>query len=85
MNGVLDITHYSDELNRSWMFRSVGYGQGSDFWKNVVSELRMANFDGALSIEHEDCLMSGREGLKKAIECLKSVVLYEERGAMYWA
>lgn len=85
LNGVLDITHYSDELNRSWMFCSVGYGQGSDFWKNVVSELRMANFDGALSIEHEDCLMSGREGLKKAIECLKSVVLYEERGAMYWA
>ncbi len=85
VNGVLDITHYSDEQNRSWMFRSVGYGQGTDFWKHVVSELRMAGFEGALSIEHEDSLMSGREGLTKAIQCLKDVVLREDRGSMYWA
>lgn len=85
VNGVLDTTHYSDEINRSWIFRSVGYGQGTDFWKNIVSELRLAGYDGALSIEHEDSLMSGNEGLKKAITCLKSVVLTEDRGNMYWA
>lgn len=85
VNGVLDTTHYSDEINRSWIFRSVGYGQGLDFWKHVVSELRMAGYDGALSIEHEDSLMSGNEGLTKAIECLKSVILKEDRGTMYWA
>lgn len=79
INGVLDLACDGDPRGRSWMFRSVGYGQGTDFWKNIVSELRMAGFDGALSIEHEDPLMSVKEGLEKAVECLKGVVLYEEQ------
>lgn len=29
--------------------------------------------------------MSGREGLLKAIQCLKNVLIYEDRGNMYWA
>ena len=30
VNGVLDTQHYSEELTRSWIFRSVGYGHGED-------------------------------------------------------
>lgn len=26
INGVLDTKHYGDEINRSWLFRTVGYG-----------------------------------------------------------
>jgi sugar phosphate isomerase/epimerase len=85
MNGVLDTTHYGDELNRSWIFRTVGYGHGEDYWKDIVSELRLAGYDYAISIEHEDSLMSGNEGLLKAIGCLKNVLLFEDRGSMYWA
>lgn len=85
LNGVLDTTHYSDEINRSWIFRSVGYGNSESFWKDIVSELRLAGYDYVLSIEHEDSLMSGNEGLQKAIQCLKNVLLFEERGSMYWA
>ncbi len=85
MNGVLDTTHYGNELERSWIFRSVGYGHGEDYWKAIVSELRLAGYDYAISIEHEDSLMSGREGLLKAIQCLKNVLIFEERGNMYWA
>ena len=29
--------------------------------------------------------MSVKEGLEKAIECLKSVLVYEKAGAMWWA
>lgn len=85
VNGVLDTKHYSDESNRSWIFRSVGYGHGEDYWKNIISHLRMVNYDYAISIEHEDSLMSGKEGLLKAISCLKNVLLYEDKGSMYWA
>ncbi len=85
LNGVLDTTHYADEINRSWIFRSVGYGHGEEYWKAVISELRLAGYDYAISIEHEDSLMSGKEGLLKAIQCLKNVLIYEERGNMYWA
>ena len=85
VNGVLDTTHYSDEANRSWIFRAVGYGSGYEFWRDVVSELRLAGYDHALSIEHEDSLMSGNEGLTKAIQCLKDVLFFEEKGGMFWA
>lgn len=85
LNGVLDTKHYADEVNRSWIFRAVGYGHGEEYWKAIVSELRMAGYDYVLSIEHEDSLMSGREGLLKAISCLKNVLMFEDRGSMYWA
>lgn len=85
INGVLDTTHYGQELERSWIFRTVGYGHGEDYWRDIVSQLRMVGYDYAISIEHEDGLMSGREGLEKAISFLKNVLIYEDRGAMYWA
>ncbi|NLP35535.1 MAG: sugar phosphate isomerase/epimerase [Clostridiales bacterium] len=85
INGVLDTTHYGDEINRSWIFRSVGYGHGEDYWKAIASELRLAGYDYAVSIEHEDSLMSGNEGLLKAIKCLQNVLIFEDRGEMFWA
>jgi sugar phosphate isomerase/epimerase len=85
MNGVLDTEHYGKELNRSWIFRTVGYGHGVDFWKAVISELRLAGYDYAISIEHEDSLMSSNEGLNKAIACLKDVLIFEDKGEMFWA
>ena len=85
MNGVLDTTHYGEELERSWIFRTVGYGHGEDYWKNIISQLRMVGYDYAISIEHEDGLMSGKEGLEKAIRILQNVLIHEDRGAMYWA
>lgn len=85
MNGVLDTGHYGDEINRSWIFRAVGYGHGEEYWKAIISELRLAGYDYAISIEHEDSLMSGKEGLLKAIGCLKNVIMFEDRGNMFWA
>jgi sugar phosphate isomerase/epimerase len=85
MNGVLDTEHYGKELNRSWIFRTVGYGHGVDFWKAIISELRLVGYDYAISIEHEDSLMSSNEGLNKAIACLKDVLIFEDKGEMFWA
>jgi sugar phosphate isomerase/epimerase len=85
VNGVLDVKSYTDEINRSWIFRTVGYGHGADFWNDFVSTLRMAGFDGALSIEHEDSLMSPMEGLQKAVAFLKGVIITQSPGEAYWA
>ena len=84
-NGVLDTKHYADEINRSWIFRTVGYGHGEEFWRNFVSTLRLIGYDGALSIEHEDSLMSMMEGFGKAVDFLKAILLREKVGAMWWA
>ena len=39
VNGVLDTKPYGEESNRSWIFRTVGYGQGSEFWTDFISTL----------------------------------------------
>jgi sugar phosphate isomerase/epimerase len=85
LRGVLDTNHYSDEKNRAWIFRTCGYGHGASWWKEFLSTLRICGYDGALSIEHEDSLMSPGEGLSKAAEFLNSIVLNEPKGSMWWA
>lgn len=84
-HGVLDTKHYGDEIHRSWIFRSVGYGHDYQVWKDMMSALRMVCYDDAISIEHEDSLMTPNEGLQKAIAFLKEVLMYEDKGAMWWA
>ena len=83
--GVLSTGHYSDVLNRSWTFRTVGYGLSEQEWKNFVSMLRMVGYDGVLSIEHEDMFMSVEEGLEKAIDFLKNIMCFDAMGEMWWA
>lgn len=85
LNGVLDMTSYRETSQRSWIFRTVGYGHGEATWRDIVSDLRMAGYDGALSIEHEDGLMSSREGLEKAVALLRNIVIREEIGTPFWA
>ncbi len=82
--GVLDTKPYADEANRSWIFRTVGYGHGLEFWKAFVSELRLIGYDDVLSIEHEDSLFSGAEGMAKAADLLRAVMPQQPRGAMWW-
>ena len=84
-NGVLDTGHYGNVLDRSWVFRTVGYGTGAQMWKDMMSTLQCIGYKGSVSIEHEDGLMSVREGLEKAIAFLKIVMITEDPAAMWWA
>jgi sugar phosphate isomerase/epimerase len=84
-HGVLDTKHYREEAQRAWLFRTVGYGHPPFFWRQFVSALRLAGYDGVLSMEHEDSLMSPREGLEKGVRFLQDILLHEPRGAVTWA
>ena len=84
-NGVLDSKSYTRELERSWVFRTVGYGNDAIVWKDIVSNLRLVGYDHVLSIEHEDSVMSPAEGLKKAVEFLRGVLITQPKGQAYWA
>lgn len=84
VNGVLDTKSYADEIHRSWIFRSVGYGNDAAYWKEIISNLRLVGYDYAISIEHEDSLMSQDEGLSKACDLLKSVLITQSTGEMWW-
>ncbi|HZC44141.1 MAG TPA: sugar phosphate isomerase/epimerase [Acidobacteriaceae bacterium] len=82
--GVLDTKPYTDERNRGWIFRTCGYGHGAEWWKEFVSTLRMFGYDGVLSIEHEDSLMSPEEGLTKAAQFLRELVIEQQPTAPWW-
>lgn len=85
VNGVLDTKEYTDELNRSWVFRTVGYGADLTLWKDMISMLKKIGYDYAVSIEHEDSLMSVKEGLEKAVAFMKDIVIEETNDGVWWA
>jgi len=84
LNGTLDARSYGDLHDRSWVFRTCGYGHGDDFWKPFVSMLRRQGYDDVLSIEHEDSYMSATEGLEKAVAYLDPVLIRERPGEAWW-
>ncbi|USK56278.1 sugar phosphate isomerase/epimerase [Cytobacillus solani] len=83
-NGLTDMTSYSDMQNRSWYFRTVGFGHDAKVWADIISTLRLYGYDYVVSIEHEDGLMSVDEGFAKAIQTLKLVMVRESVGGMWW-
>lgn len=85
LNGCNDTKPYTDEIHRSWIFRTVGYGHDFAVWKDIASALRLAGYDHVLSIEHEDSLMGIEEGFKKAVAFLKQVVITEPPPKIWWA
>ena len=60
-------------LDAGFRFRNPGWGDVS--WKKVLSELALVGYDYVLSYEYEDEIMSEKDGIKKAIEFLKPLLL----------
>ena len=85
LTGVLDTKPYTNERERSWIFRTCGYGHGSEFWSELISTFRMFGYDYVLSIEHEDSLMSPEEGLTKAATFLNGIMVREKPSAAWWS
>ena len=84
VNGVIDTKTYQRMAERSWLFRSVGWGHDELEWKRIVSALRLAGYDYVMSIEHEDALASVDEGLRAAVDLLSRVVLTEPPVKAWW-
>jgi sugar phosphate isomerase/epimerase len=85
VNGVIDTKSYRRMAERSWLFRTVGWGHDELEWKRIVSALRMSGYDYVMSIEHEDLLLSIDEGMQKAVDLLRGLIFREERPEMWWA
>ena len=85
VNGCNDNKHYNRIAERSWTFRTIGYGHDEKTWKDIISALRMVGYDYVISIEHEDALMSFDEGLAKAVAVLREACMFDPPGEMFWA
>lgn len=84
MHGLTDMQPYGDVKSRAWTFRSVGMGHSVDVWADMISALRIYGYDHAVSIEHEDPIMSVDEGLNRAISNLQSILIKDKPSEMWW-
>lgn len=84
VNGVLDTKSYRRLDERSWLFRTVGWGHDELAWKGIASALRLAGYDSVMSIEHEDALASADEGVRSAVHLLARVLLTEPPVDAWW-
>ena len=82
--GVLDTKLLDNVRDRAWVFRTIGYGHDAKTWKDIVSALQEIGYDKTLSIEHEDALMSVDEGVRKAADFLKDIIIKEEACEAWW-
>lgn len=63
-----------DIPSRSWSYITLGFGHGEQWWRQFCYQLKMAGYDGWLSIEHEDVLLNSLEGLEKSVTLLQNVM-----------
>jgi sugar phosphate isomerase/epimerase len=78
-DGLLDTVAHTRPGLRAWNYVTLGLGhpEGAAFWAEFVYTLRSVGYDGTLNIEHEDSLVNSVEGVSKAAELLKQVILVD--------
>lgn len=74
VNTLLDGKHVLEFAKRSWNFSIPGYGHDELWWRRFITELKMAGYDGTLSIEHEDYTMETIPALKKTATLLQTIL-----------
>jgi sugar phosphate isomerase/epimerase len=72
--GVLNFAFTAEELpDSSDTFRAVGYGHGASTWKAILQAYMDVDYQGILSIENEDPILTGEVGVERAAYVLKNV------------
>jgi sugar phosphate isomerase/epimerase len=72
--GVLDTTEPRSIADKPWAFRTIGHGHDALWWRGFVDALRTVGYNGVLSIENEDALFPGEEGVRRAVVFLKEIL-----------
>ena len=72
--GVLNFAFTTSDLDSaSETFRAVGYGHSASLWKSIIKAYMEVGYDGILSIENEDPILSGEVGVERAAYVLRNV------------
>lgn len=74
VDSLLENGSLMDVAARSWSYITLGFGHGEQWWRQFCYRLKMAGYDGWLSVEHEDVLLNSLEGLEKSVALLKGVM-----------
>jgi sugar phosphate isomerase/epimerase len=73
LTGVLDPRPWDDPAHRSWVFRTIGEGHPASFWGAFARALDEIGYDDVLSIENEDPLLPGTDGVRRAVDFARSL------------
>jgi sugar phosphate isomerase/epimerase len=72
--GVLNFASEVKDLpEASETFRAVGYGHSATIWKDILQAYMDTGYEGILSIENEDPILTGEVGVARAAWVLKNV------------
>jgi sugar phosphate isomerase/epimerase len=74
----LETLPHENVKDRSWSYITLGYGHGEQWWREFCYRLRLNGYDGWLSIEHEDIVLSRLEGLRKSVDLLRRTGIDEK-------
>jgi sugar phosphate isomerase/epimerase len=77
LTGRLDTIGHEHVKDRAWSYITLGYGHGEQWWREFCYRLRLNGYDGWLSIEHEDVVLSRMEGMRRSIDLLKRTLIDE--------
>jgi sugar phosphate isomerase/epimerase len=77
LTGRLETIGHEHVKDRAWNYITLGYGHGEQWWRQFSYRLRLNGYDGWLSIEHEDIVLSRMEGVRRSIELLKNAMIEE--------
>ena len=81
---ALDLTSRMETIphenvkDRSWSYITLGYGHDEKWWRQFCYRLRLNGYDGWLSIEHEDIVLSRMDGMRKSVDLLKRTMIEEK-------
>lgn len=71
-----------DRPDRGFRFRIVGWGEID--WKGLISQLRLAGYEGWWAIENEDPVFGAEEGVQKALAELQALLPRTPREERWW-
>jgi sugar phosphate isomerase/epimerase len=77
VTGCLETIGHENVKDRAWSYITVGYGHGEKWWRQFCYRLRLNGYDGWLSIEHEDIILSRMEGMRRSVDLLQRVLIDE--------
>jgi sugar phosphate isomerase/epimerase len=78
LTGRLETNEDGNVKDRAWNYVTLGYGHGEQWWREFCYGLRLNGYDGWLSIEHEDIVLSRLEGMRGSIDLLKRTMIDEK-------
>jgi sugar phosphate isomerase/epimerase len=79
-DGVLNVTGRLETIGhekvkeRAWSYITLGIGHDERWWRQFCYRLRLNGYDGWLSIEHEDIVLSRMEGMRRSVDLLKGAL-----------